>query len=87
MSSIAWDSQIAGVYDDAYAVLFEPSVLDPMTGLLAGLARGGPQWSSPSAPGGRPSCSARGESRCTASNCPGLWPSGCPPSPAPAQSR
>ena len=42
MSSITWDSQIAGVYDDAYGALFEPSVLGPMTGLLAELARGGP---------------------------------------------
>jgi SAM-dependent methyltransferase len=42
MSSITWDAEIAGVYDDAYAALFEPSALGPMTGLLAGLARGGP---------------------------------------------
>ena len=42
MSSITWDAEIAGVYDDAYASLFEPSVLGPMTGLLAELARGGP---------------------------------------------
>lgn len=42
MSSITWDAEIAGVYDDAYAALFEPSVLGPMTGLLAELARGGP---------------------------------------------
>jgi SAM-dependent methyltransferase len=42
MSSVTWDAEIAGVYDDAYAALFEPSVMDPMTGLLAELARGGP---------------------------------------------
>ena len=41
MSSVTWDAERAGVYDDAYAALFEPSVLDPMTGLLAELARGG----------------------------------------------
>jgi SAM-dependent methyltransferase len=42
MSSITWDAEIAGVYDDAYAALFEPSVLGPMTALLAELAQGGP---------------------------------------------
>ena len=31
MSSVTWDAEIAGVYDDAYAALFEPSVLGPMT--------------------------------------------------------
>jgi SAM-dependent methyltransferase len=42
MASITWDAEIAEVYDEAYAAKFEPSVLDPMVGLLAGLAQGGP---------------------------------------------
>jgi SAM-dependent methyltransferase len=42
MSSVIWDSAVAGFYDDAYAALFERSVLGPLTGLLAELARGGP---------------------------------------------
>ena len=42
MGSITWDQELAEVYDETYAALFEPSVLGPMTGLLAGLARGGP---------------------------------------------
>jgi SAM-dependent methyltransferase len=42
MASITWDAEIAEVYDETYAAKFEPSVLDPMVGLLAGLARGGP---------------------------------------------
>jgi len=42
MGSIIWDREIAGVYDETYAALFEPSVVSPMAGLLAELARGGP---------------------------------------------
>jgi hypothetical protein len=42
MGSITWASEIAEVYDEIYAVLFEPSVLGPMVGLLAELARSGP---------------------------------------------
>jgi SAM-dependent methyltransferase len=42
MGSITWDSEIADVYDETYAGLFEPPVLSPMTGLLAELAQGGP---------------------------------------------
>jgi SAM-dependent methyltransferase len=42
MGSITWDSEIAEVYDETYAALFEPSVMGPMTGLLAELAQGGP---------------------------------------------
>ena len=42
MGSITWDAEIADVYDQTYAALFEPSVLSPMTGLFAELARGGP---------------------------------------------
>jgi SAM-dependent methyltransferase len=42
MASITWDADIAEVYDETYAAMFEPSVLGPMAGLLAELARGGP---------------------------------------------
>jgi SAM-dependent methyltransferase len=42
MGSITWDSEIAEVYDETYAALFEPSVVGPMTGLLAELAQGAP---------------------------------------------
>jgi hypothetical protein len=42
MASITWDAEIAGVYDKTYAAIFEPSVLDPMVGVLAELAMGGP---------------------------------------------
>lgn len=42
MGSITWGPEVAGVYDKTYSAMFEPSVLDPMAGLLAELARGGP---------------------------------------------
>jgi hypothetical protein len=42
MSSIIWDRDVAEVYDQTYRAKFEPSVLDPMVDLLAGLAGGGP---------------------------------------------
>jgi SAM-dependent methyltransferase len=42
MGSITWGPEIAEVYDKAYAASFEPSVLGPIVGLLAELARGGP---------------------------------------------
>ena len=42
MISITWDREIAEVYDKVYAAMFEPPVLGPVVGLLAGLARGGP---------------------------------------------
>jgi SAM-dependent methyltransferase len=42
MGSITWDWEIAEVYDETYGALFEPSVLAPMTGVLAELARDGP---------------------------------------------
>lgn len=34
--------EVAGVYDKTYAAMSGPSVLDPVTGLLAETARGGP---------------------------------------------
>jgi len=87
MSSVTWDAEIAGVYDDAYAALFEPSVLGPMTGLLAELARGGPAVEFAVGTGRVALALSARESRCTVSNCPGPWRSGCSPSPAPARSR
>ena len=41
MGSVTWGPEEAEVYDKAYSAMFEPSVLDPMAGLLAELARGG----------------------------------------------
>lgn len=42
MASIVWGQEVAEVYDETYAAMEEPSVLGPMTGVLAELARGGP---------------------------------------------
>jgi SAM-dependent methyltransferase len=42
MGSITWGQEIAEVYDEIYAAMFEPPVLDPMVGLLAELAGDGP---------------------------------------------
>src|SRR4029077_18926663 len=42
MGLIMWDREVAEVYDQTYRAEFEPSVLDPMVDLLAGLAGGGP---------------------------------------------
>ncbi len=42
MGSIIWGPEVAGVYDKTYAAMSGPSVLDPVTGLLAETARGGP---------------------------------------------
>ena len=42
MGSIMWERDVAEVYDQTYRAKFEPSVLDPVVDLLAGLAGGGP---------------------------------------------
>lgn len=42
MASVTWGAQIAAVYDQTYAAQSDPSVLDPIVGLLAEVARGGP---------------------------------------------
>ena len=42
MASITWDAEVAGVYDETYAAMFDPSVLGPVTAVLAELAGGGP---------------------------------------------
>jgi len=42
MGPITWGPEVAEVYDKTYSAMFEPAVLDPMVGLLAELAGGGP---------------------------------------------
>jgi SAM-dependent methyltransferase len=42
MSAITWGPEVAGVYDTSYSAMFEPAVLEPVLGSLAGLAQGGP---------------------------------------------
>jgi SAM-dependent methyltransferase len=42
MGSITWGPEVAEVYDETYAAMFEPSVLDPTVDLLSELARDGP---------------------------------------------
>lgn len=42
MTSVKWDADIAEVYDETYAAMFQAPVLDPMIDLLAGLAGDGP---------------------------------------------
>ncbi|HZC61990.1 MAG TPA: class I SAM-dependent methyltransferase [Streptosporangiaceae bacterium] len=42
MGSIMWERDVAEIYDQTYRAQFEPSVLDPIVDLLAGLARSGP---------------------------------------------
>ena len=42
MVSITWGPDVAEVYDATYAAGFAPAVLDPVVGLLAVLAGGGP---------------------------------------------
>lgn len=41
MGVIEWGPELAEVYDATYSAMFKPSVLGPMTGLLAELASGG----------------------------------------------
>jgi SAM-dependent methyltransferase len=41
MASILWDEDIADVYDQTYAALATPEVVDPMLDVLVELARGG----------------------------------------------
>jgi hypothetical protein len=53
MASVMWGPELAEVYDRTYRAQFEPSVLDPMVGLLAELAGAAARpWSSRLAPGG-----------------------------------
>jgi SAM-dependent methyltransferase len=42
VASITWDEETARVYDESYASLAEPAVINPMVDLLAELADGGP---------------------------------------------
>ncbi len=39
---VEWQRELAEVYDETYAAMFEPAVLDPMVDLLLDLAEGGP---------------------------------------------
>lgn len=39
--SVMWEAEFAAVYDDVYAWQARPSVVDPIAGVLAGLAGGG----------------------------------------------
>jgi 16S rRNA A1518/A1519 N6-dimethyltransferase RsmA/KsgA/DIM1 with predicted DNA glycosylase/AP lyase activity len=41
MAPVTWDAEFAAVYDDVYAWQAEPSVVEPITGVLAELAGGG----------------------------------------------
>jgi hypothetical protein len=41
VASVVWDAELAAVYDDVYASEAEPSVVEPITGVLAELAGGG----------------------------------------------
>ena len=42
MALVTWDSDLAEVYEDTYAAMFEPAMLDPVVDLLLGLAGDGP---------------------------------------------
>jgi len=42
VASVPWSAEFAAVYDKVYAWQSDPAVLDPMVGLLAELADGGP---------------------------------------------
>ena len=42
MGTVLWGPEIAGAFDQTYAALFEPEVLDPMVDRLASLAGDGP---------------------------------------------
>jgi hypothetical protein len=41
VASVMWDAELAAVYDDVYAREAEPSVVEPITGVLAELAGSG----------------------------------------------
>src|SRR4051794_41811999 len=41
MAAVRWGQELAEVYDAVYAAESEPSALDPVVDLLAGLANGG----------------------------------------------
>jgi len=40
VATITWDRELAQAYDETYAAMFEPSVLDPVLDMLADLAGG-----------------------------------------------
>jgi hypothetical protein len=41
VASVMWDAELAAVYDDVYAREAEPSVIEPIAGILAELAGSG----------------------------------------------
>lgn len=41
MVSVVWDEELAAAYDEVYAWEAAPSVVEPITGILAELAAGG----------------------------------------------
>ena len=41
MASVMWDAELAAVYDDVHAWQAEPSVIEPISGILAELAGSG----------------------------------------------
>ncbi len=82
MGSITWGPEIAEVYDQTYAAKSEPSVLDPIVGLLAELARGGPALEFAVGTGRVALPLAARGSPWRASSCPRPWPVSWPPSPA-----
>jgi hypothetical protein len=80
MGSITWGREIAEVYDKTYAAESGPSVLGPIVGLLAELARSEPALEFAAGTGRVAlALSARG-SPCTASSCPPTWPGSYAPS-------
>jgi hypothetical protein len=87
MGSIMWERDVAEVYDQTYRAKFEPSVLDPIVDLLAGLAGGGPVLEF-AVGTGRVALplSARGIP-CTAWGCRRTWRRSCRSSPVPTRSR
>ena len=82
MASITWGQEIADVYDAVYAATFEPSVIDPMVGVLASLAGDGPVLEFAAGTGRVAlALSARGIP-VRGSSCRRTWLRGCAPSPA-----
>ena len=52
MGSIIWDAEVAGVYDETYAAMFDPAALGPVTACWPSWPGAGPRWSSRPGPGG-----------------------------------
>ena len=87
MGSITWGPEIAEVYDKTYAAQSDPSVLGPMVGLLAGLARGGPVLEFAVGTGRVALPLAARGIAVHGIELSRTWPNSWPPSPAPGRSR